>query len=156
MSPDRASSLGTPSIRSEINVTPLVDVCLVLLIIFMVVTPMLQTGTDVPLPETASPDPIPDEERQVTLALTIDGRLTVDGREIERNELVATLTALRQVDAGRPLVLKADRDLPYRTVRELLGETQEAGFAGAGLLSSKRGDPAAEAERAGEESTPWG
>lgn len=155
MSPDRRSPLGTPEIRSEINVTPLVDVCLVLLIIFMVVTPMLQTGTDVPLPETAAPDPIPDDERQVTVALKIDGRLTVDGRDVARDELVATLAALRDAGPDRPLVVKADRDLPYRDVRQLLGELQEAGFGGAGLLASKRA-AAAVAATTGDEERPWG
>src|SRR5919112_6873081 len=76
-------------VRSDINVTPLVDVCLVLLIIFMVVTPMLQNGVDVTLPETVNPDKMPENQKQLTVAIKADGNVFVGQNWVTAENLKA-------------------------------------------------------------------
>ena len=82
------------AVRSEINVTPLVDVCLVLLIIFMVVTPLMYKQTDVQLPRTPGPDDIEKGERQIKVAILENGTIRVDGLSVPREHLTSTLAGM--------------------------------------------------------------
>src|SRR5947208_17126768 len=84
------------AIRSEINVTPLVDVCLVLLIIFMVVTPLIQAGVKVNLPQTAKSRPMPGQDDQLTVTIQEDGSVWVSGRETSEGDLPGLLATLHQ------------------------------------------------------------
>src|SRR5262249_25062011 len=117
--------------------TPLVDVCLVLLIIFMVVTPLL-TKANVSLPETRTPDPLPEREDQLTVSIQADGSLFVGPRKVEEGELEAALREIHARSPEREVVVKGDRRLSYQQVRQVLRRVNAAGFAKAGLATEKR------------------
>lgn len=132
-------STAGSKLKSDINVTPLVDVVLVLLIIFMVITPLLQRGKTVVLPAAQSAS----ESRRdpVYLSITEDGRLWVEKDEVT----LATLSdALAQVLTQRPapIVLRGDRSLDYRIVRQVLGELARARFTGVSLAVTREAEAA--------------
>lgn len=130
-----------PQVRGDINVTPLVDVCLVLLIIFMVVTPLLRQGPDVALPETRRPSTIPESSEQITLTLRADGSILYASQPVPEGELPALLAALLTEDDGRRLVVRGDKKLPYRVVRSVLQKVSVAGFRNAGLATEREPAP---------------
>jgi biopolymer transport protein TolR len=131
-----------PVVRGpEINVTPLVDVVLVLLIIFMVVVPQLDAGASVTPPTAHHPDEGASMEEAFTVMVTADGALFLEKAPIERGALGAALVAQHKVDPHRPLRIKGDRGVPYRVIRGLYAQGQAAGFPGVGL---EVGDPAKE------------
>jgi biopolymer transport protein ExbD len=125
------------ALRAEINVTPLVDVCLVLLILFMVVTPMLGK-TAVALPETARPERLPERRAQLTIAVDAAGAVSVGGERVADGELAAALARLHAADPGREVLVAADSRLPYRSVRRVLALLNEARFERAGVLARRR------------------
>ncbi len=105
-------------VRSEINVTPLVDVAMVVLIIFMVVAPLIGRGPDVNLPETRRPQTLAEGEKHLSLTLRADGTVFLDELPLPR---AALLGALRGFDLdGTQILLRADGRLPYGEVREVL------------------------------------
>lgn len=124
-------------VRGDINVTPLVDVCLVLLIIFMVVTPLLNKGPAVTLPETRKPSAIPESSEQITLTLRADGSMLYGERAIASGELPALLAELRTRNAERRIVVRGDRKLSYGAVRAVLKQVSDAGFRNAGLATER-------------------
>jgi len=119
---------------SEINVTPLVDVMLVLLIIFMITAPMLQMGVDVDLPKTEAKE-IPAREERLILTLTKDGSIYIDRYKVQRNLLKARLRDILQRRMNQELFLKADRTLSYGYVVEILAEIREAGVKNLGMIT---------------------
>ena len=121
----------------EINVTPLIDVCLVLLIIFMVVTPLLGGTQSLTLPETRHPEQIPEDTRALVVALRPDGSLWVEGLPVEDTVLPQTLQQLRTEKPNRPVIVKADRRLRYGQVTEILQAVEAAGFRGAALAADR-------------------
>jgi len=137
-SASRTGGAGEQSVRSDINVTPLVDVCLVLLIIFMVVTPMLQKGVDVNLPETTLPERMPEGQKQLDLAIKQDGSIFVAQKWVPKDQVLATLRDIYSQTPDKDVVIKADRRIEYREVRDLMRLVQQAGFPGAGLEARKR------------------
>ena len=114
-----------PALRSEINVTPFVDVCLVMLIIFMVVTPRLVNPRDLLLPETRKPLAIPDEERLV-FSLRADGLLRVGETVISTDQAARLVREAGAID--EQVRLRADRGLPYERVRGFVEELSVAGL----------------------------
>jgi biopolymer transport protein ExbD len=137
-----AKSLGSGenAVRSEINVTPLVDVCLVLLIIFMVVTPMLMEGVPVQLPVTDNPDPMPEGAKNLELSIEANGNIHVENNWVPREQVQARLHDIYTATPDKEIVIKADQRLQYREVRELMRMVNEAGFGGVGLASKKKDD----------------
>lgn len=123
---------GTP--MAEINTTPLVDVMLVLLIIFMITAPLLTHGVRIDMPE-ASSEPYPDEEQAVTLALDDDGQLYWNGEPIEDASLPALL-ALAAARTPQPeLHLRADRETRYQKLAEVMSGARLAGIRRIGFVT---------------------
>jgi biopolymer transport protein TolR len=129
-------------VKGDINVTPLVDVCLVLLIIFMVVTPMLQQGVSVALPETPKPNKIPENQRQLTVSIRQDGGIFLKEKPVPEDNLQAELAAIHEQSPDREVVVKGDRRLQYKDVRNVMRLINEAGFTRVGLVTEqiKRGE----------------
>jgi biopolymer transport protein TolR len=119
---------------AEINVTPFVDVMLVLLIIFMVTAPLLATGVPVELPE-ARADALPQEREQIDIAIRSDGALFFDGEQIEPEQLSTRLDGFGGGDGGPAVTLRADRSLPYGQVMTVMAELQRAGLTSIALVT---------------------
>ena len=116
------------------NVTPLVDVVLVLLIIFMVVIPAMQTSTTIDLPAIFNPDPEPKSKTDpFTVSLTADGSIYLEQELLAPSAVVELLRAANQREPARRLILRADRMAKYSAVRELFKACQEVGFPGMSL-----------------------
>jgi biopolymer transport protein TolR len=128
--------------QSDINVTPLVDVCLVLLIIFMVVTPMLQKGVDVALPETVAPEKMPENERQLEISIKADGSVFVNQNWIPDETLPDALKEIHSNNPDRDVVVKGDKRLKYKRVRQVMRLINEAGFTRVGLVTEREGTSA--------------
>jgi biopolymer transport protein TolR len=130
------------SMLSEINVTPLVDVMLVLLIIFMVTAPMLKMGVDVDLPKTKAKE-IPSREERLVLTLRKDQSIYLDRYKIKREELKSRLRQILQRRINQELFLRADKSLPYGYVVEVLTDIREAGVKRLGMVTEplKKGSP---------------
>ena len=127
---------------SEINVTPLVDVMLVLLIIFMVTAPLLNAGVPIDLPDSNA-KPLSQEQQQVNLSMSRDGRLFIDETELAPGELAARLAALPRDAEGKPplVTLRADKSLDYGAVMAVMGELNRAGFNSISLVTVTAGAP---------------
>ena len=138
MSFDHKVGGGDFQVQSAINVTPLVDVCLVLLIIFMVVTPMLQQGVDVSLPETINPPKMPEAGKQLNIAIKADGSVYVGQQWIPNESLLTALRDIYNQSPEKTVVIKADKRLKYKDVREVMQTVNRAGFPGAGIETHKR------------------
>ncbi|PTL84732.1 biopolymer transporter ExbD [Vitiosangium sp. GDMCC 1.1324] len=122
------------SLTPEMNVTPLVDVVLVLLIIFMVVTPQLEAGAAVELPAVVNPDKGEDNSlTPTTVSLTAQGAFFLDRKEVPREQLVEQLRAIHEKDPEARVVLKADRAVRYAEVRTVFKTLQDIGFPGISL-----------------------
>lgn len=121
------------------NVTPLVDVVLVLLIIFMVIAPELEHGTRVELPSISNPDPdARADEEQVTVTVAADGAIFFEEEQVDRATLAKRLAEVHKTARQKRLWLKGDASRPYGELRDLFREAQRAGFAGVKLLVGTR------------------
>ncbi len=119
------------TVMSEINVTPLVDVMLVLLIIFMVTAPLLQQGIDVNLPKAKGRE-LPAEER-VTIVIKKGGQYFLNETPVSRDALIKRLAAISKQNPQ--VFLKADKDVPYGVVADIMGEIKEAGIEKLGMVT---------------------
>ena len=130
------------NIRSEINVTPLVDVCLVLLIIFMVVTPMLGTG-DITLPRTDQPSKKPEDQKQIVINVKYGNPpiLGIADQVYSRSDFERVLDEDYQRNSTRPVVIKADTRLAWKDVRDVMRVAKDAGFENVGLITDKKQKP---------------
>lgn len=122
----------------EINVTPLVDVMLVLLIIFMVIAPTLAEGADIQLPAIFAVDQQPKELEPIDVALLRNGGVMVEKVAIDPAALEAKVKELHEKDVKRRVMLKADSQVPYKRVRETFKMMQGVGFHGVALRVAKR------------------
>ncbi len=131
---------GRDKLQSDINVTPLVDVCLVLLIIFMVVTPLLQKGIPVQLPETDNPDKKPESKDQKILAVKYGSppQYYFEADPLSKEEFQRRLDELYQRAPHSELVIKADQKLKYGDVKAVMKMTKEAGFQNVGLIADRK------------------
>jgi biopolymer transport protein TolR len=118
---------------AEINMTPLIDVMLVLLIIFMVAAPMLTTGVDVNLPESRTGKSLESEALTVTLAR--DGRLQFEKRYVEEGMLKKLLREQASAGRKRPVMVRADHNIPYGRVIAVVDAIREAGFTQVGFVT---------------------
>ncbi len=118
---------------AEINMTPLIDVMLVLLIIFMVAAPMLTTGVDVNLPESRTGKNLESEALVVTLVR--DGRIEFEKRFVQEGVLKAELRQLAAASRKRPVLVRADLNIPYGRVITVVDAIREAGFTQVGFVT---------------------
>lgn len=113
---------------SEINVTPFVDVMLVLLIIFMVAAPLLTVGVEVDMPDTAA-QPLPNEQEEpLAVTMTADGRIMIMESEVVPGEIVPRLQAILSERTSNKIFIRADGALPYGNVAEMMGALNAAGL----------------------------
>jgi biopolymer transport protein TolR len=128
-------------VKADINVTPLVDVCLVMLIIFMVVTPLLTQGADLTLPQTSQPPKMPEGAKQKTISMTARAEVVIDSVWVPDQNLKSYFKDLHAQSPEKTLVIKADKSLKYKEVRRIMEIVNDAGFGGVGLVTDKK-DPA--------------
>ena len=119
---------------SNINVTPFVDVMLVLLVIFMVTAPIIQQGVEVNLPQ-AKASPVVGEAEPLIVTVSREGRIYLNDNEVTPVELRSKLEAIRKLDAGKPVYLRADRDVRYGSVIAAIGEIKGAGIEKLGMMA---------------------
>jgi biopolymer transport protein TolR len=130
---------ASQGVRPDINVTPLVDVVLVLLIIFMVVAPRMDQDVPVDLPGIFNPDPeVEIAMDSVKLSVAKAGEYFLDEQQYDLEGVVAALAAEHAAEPLRRLVLRADSKLTYGNVREILARSQQVGFPGMSLMVGER------------------
>ena len=122
-------------VKSDINVTPLVDVCLVLLIIFMVVTPMLQKGVSVMLPVTKNPGKKPDNPDQMIISIKQDSTIYIEQDWVPKNQFQSQMKELHERNPGKEILIKGDARLRYKDVKKVMDVINEAGFENVGLIT---------------------
>jgi biopolymer transport protein TolR len=131
---------------SDINVTPLVDVMLVLLIIFMITAPMLNNaGVDIDLPKEEAP-PLDREEDQLIIAIDGDLNYYINESSFSKEEMGVKLAAIAKANPDQPVFLEADGSVPYRAVAALLSDAKQAGMPRVGLVFDPTGVPDEETE----------
>lgn len=124
---------------AEINVTPFVDVMMVLLIIFMVAAPLLTVGVPVELPKTAA-NALPDEQEEpLTVTVTAEGAIQIQTSDVAREDLVARLRGIMAERTSDRVFLRADGRVPYATVMEVMGALNAGGFGNIGLVTDTGG-----------------
>jgi biopolymer transport protein ExbD len=131
---------GRDKLQSDINVTPLVDVCLVLLIIFMVVTPLLQKGIAVQLPTTDNPDKKPENASQklITVGWATPPAYYLEADQLSKENLQKRMEELYQRSPNAEIIIKADQRLKYGDIKEVMKLAKEAGFQNVGLIADKK------------------
>ncbi len=126
---------GGAAQMSEINITPFVDVMLVLLIIFMVAAPLLTVGVPVELPKTAASALPAEQEEPLTVTITAEGSVQIMTTETARDELIPKLRAVAAEREGDRVFLRADGAVPYSAVMEIMGALNAGGFSNIGLVT---------------------
>ena len=135
----RRRGRGRSRPMSEINVTPFVDVMLVLLIIFMVAAPLMTVGVPVELPKTAANALPGEEEEPLTVTLTAEGAVMIQTSDVARDELVTRLRAIAAERDSTRVFLRADGAVPYAQVMEVMGALNRGGFGNIGLVTDTGG-----------------
>lgn len=124
---------------AEINVTPFVDVMLVLLIIFMVAAPMLTVGVPVELPRTSAGALPAEQEEPLAVTLTADGAILVMSTEVASGDLLPRLRAIAAERRDNKVFLRADGSIPYERVVQIMGALNAGGFNNIGLVTEQGG-----------------
>jgi biopolymer transport protein ExbD len=132
---------GKGGVKSDINVTPLVDVMLVLLIIMMIVAPMLQKGVDVKLPVAANTTDKPETQDQTVVAVSADGRLFLNSVEVPENDLVRRVTDALESKKVKIVLIKADEDASYGRVMAAMDALRKAQVEDMGLITERKIKP---------------
>ena len=126
--------IGRKKLVSDINVTPFVDVMLVLLIIFMVTAPMMSQGLDVDLPETTTKS-LRQEEEPLVVSIDRQGKIVLDGIEVTRPLLKQQLQKILPAKKDQPIYLKADKEVAYGLVVGIMADIKESGFDKLGMIT---------------------
>jgi biopolymer transport protein TolR len=129
---------GGGSIKSDINVTPLVDVMLVLLIIMMIVAPLLQQGVEVRLPQAANTTEKPDTQEQTVLAIDANKRLYLNTVPVTAADLRRRIEEALEGKKDRIVIIKADQDVEYSAVMDAMDELRASGIEDMGLITDPR------------------
>ena len=133
-----SGSYTPPPMLNEINVTPMVDVMLVLLIIFMVSAPLMQQGVQVDLPKTDSL-PLSEQEEQIVLVIQANGQIEINKNRIPLDGLAKKLAAIYKDKKRREIFIQADQSIPYGTVATVMSTVQRAGISKIGLVTEPKG-----------------
>jgi biopolymer transport protein TolR len=126
---------------AEINVTPLVDVMLVLLIIFMVTAPLMTSGVSVDLPKTNA-QPLNSDSEPLTVTIKADGSIFLQDQQVDVGDLVGRLQATAQNNPDRRIFVRGDKDLAYGRIMEVMGTITQGGFTKVALLAEQTVAPA--------------
>ncbi len=130
-------------VKADINVTPLVDVMLVLLIIMMLVAPMLQQGVSVQLPRAANSDQKPENQEQTVIAIAANKSIYLNARPIQEAELATKVSEYLESKTEKVVLIKADIDVDYGTVMSAMDQLRTAGVEDIGLITEPRPEPGA-------------
>ena len=130
---------GRAAAMSEINVTPFVDVMLVLMIIFMVAAPLMTVGVPIKLPETAASVMPTEQEKPLTISLTADGLVMVQTTEVKDEELISKLKAIAAERTSDKIFVRADGAVTYARVAQVMGALNAGGFNNIGLVTDPGG-----------------
>jgi biopolymer transport protein TolR len=135
----RGRRKGRSAAMSEINVTPFVDVMLVLLIIFMVAAPMLSVGVPLELPKTAAQALPTEQEEPLTISITADGGIAIQTTAVSDAELIPKLTAIAAERTSNKVFLRADGAIDYGRVAQVMGALNAGGFNEINLVTDAEG-----------------
>src|SRR3954470_7886236 len=137
---DRPMRLGEPAkMQAAINITPLVDVVLVLLIIFMVMAPQMRKGPDVNLPNTTKPNSQGDERGRILVSIDGAGGLWINDQSVAAEHFGESLQAAASGEANPRVVIRGDAKLNFLQVRQTMQAIEQAGFRGVGLIAKRAG-----------------
>ena len=139
MSMDLGGAKG--GVKSDINVTPLVDVMLVLLIIMMLVAPMLEQGVQVKLPPAANASPKPQSQDQTVLGIKADKTIWINGVEVRKEEMRTRLEAVLETKKEKLILIKADEEVEYGAVMAAMDQLRQAGIEDIGLITERKREP---------------
>ena len=126
---------------AEINVTPLVDVMLVLLIIFMVTAPLMTSGVPVDLPK-ANAQPINNDSEPLTVSINAEGKIFLQDQEVMVDDLVPKLQAIAKNNPERRIFVRGDKDIAYGKIMQIMGTITQGGFTKVALLAEQTSGPA--------------
>ena len=135
---------GKGGVKSDINVTPLVDIMLVLLIIMMIVAPLLQKGVDVKLPTATNTVDKPETQEQTVVAVTADGRMHLNSIEVSEADLPRRVTEALDAKRERIVLIKADEDAQYGRIMAAMDALRKAQVEDMGLITERRVRPGEE------------
>ena len=129
------------SLKADINVTPLVDVMLVLLIIMMLVAPMLQKGVNVALPVAGNSVAKPDNQTQTVVAVDAQNQLWINGLQVSKADFVDRIKSLLEDKTDRTVLIKGDQDASYAAIMQAMDFLHEAQIEDIGLITDPKADP---------------
>lgn len=127
-------------LMGEINITPFVDVSLVLLIIFMIAAPLMNVGVKVNLPKTNAKS-IDNNEIPININILSDGKLFIDNRPIDSNNLLAEISKLSNNNLGKRIFIRGDASVNYGVIMQIMANINSAGYNNIGLITSKPSEP---------------
>ena len=133
---------GGGGVKSDINVTPLVDVMLVLLIIMMIIAPLLQKGVDVRLPIATNSASKPETQDQTVLGIKADKTVWINGVEVRKEEMRTRLEAILETKKEKLILIKADEDAPYSAIMDAMDELRASGIEDVGLITDSKASSA--------------
>ena len=139
MAMDVGGSKG--SLKADINVTPLVDVMLVLLIIMMLIAPMLQKGVNVQLPVAGNTTSKPDNQTQTVVAVDAANQLWINGLQVARGDFVDRIKTIMEDKADRTVLIKGDKDASYSAIMQAMDYLHDAQIEDIGLITDPKADP---------------